>query len=178
MKFIQISAWFFFIVLYVSTSRVDAYSNEDFQHEIRKMGYKEVQQALTESKAHYQRDVQLPLQIPSLAFSHSFGRFNDLQGEINDSLDVEYVNKDVPQNHYKMDIRPLKYKLSVPKETIDKTIVLENGKTAQVLNSKIISGFYVLIFDHRGWQYMLSMDKENANQLTISALIDIANSMK
>jgi hypothetical protein len=160
------------------TSTVGAYTNEEFEKSLYDVGYKEVQQALKESQRHFHKEIHLPVQIPSLPFTHNFGRFSDLEGELNDGFDVEYFNKDTPQNHYMIDIRPLKYKMIPPKRTISKVVKLKDGSDAIIFNRKIISGFYVLLFEHDGWQYRLSLDKDNQQRLDIKILIDIANSMK
>jgi hypothetical protein len=160
------------------TSTVGAYTNEEFEKSLYDVGYKEVRQALNESQRHFYKEIPLPVKIPSLPFSHSFGRFIDLDGELNDGFEVEYINKNAPQNHYMIDVKPLKYKMIPPKRPMSKVIELNDGSKAIILNRKIISGFYVLIFEHDGWQYNLSLDKDNLEHLNVDTLVDIANSMK
>ncbi|WP_121610783.1 hypothetical protein [Mesobacillus foraminis] len=55
-----------------------------------RIGYKGVDEALNEFEKHITQNVKLPLRIPSINFTHYFGRFTDLKGEENDSLEVEF----------------------------------------------------------------------------------------
>jgi hypothetical protein len=178
MKFFMTLTLIVTLFLQSTTFCVGAYTNEEFEKSLYDIGYKEVHQALKESQRHFHKEIPLPVQIPSLPFSHSFGRFSDLEGELNDGFDVEYINKDAPQNHYMIDVRPLKYKMIPPKRIISKFIKLKDGSDAIIFNRKIVSGFYVLLFEHDDWQYRLSLDLDNPQRLDIKTLIDIANSMK
>jgi hypothetical protein len=178
MKFFRILTLIVTLFLQSTTFKVSAYTNEEFEKSLYDVGYKEVQQALKESQKHFKKEIPLPVQIPSLPFTHSFGRFSNLEGELNDGFDVEYFNKEAPQNHYMIDVRPLKYKMIPPKRTISKVIKLKDGSDAIIFNRKIVSGFYVLLFENDDWQYRLSLDIDNPQCLDIKTLIDIANSMK
>ncbi|UAT32937.1 hypothetical protein K7T73_20040 (plasmid) [Bacillus badius] len=67
---------------------------------------------MTEFEDHFKNDVKLPFKMPSIPFTHMFGRFwEDKEYNINDSLEIEFINEKSPINHYKIDIRPLKNKV-------------------------------------------------------------------
>lgn len=163
----------------IATATVSAETtNEQFEKSFYASGYREVYQALNESQKHYKKAIRLPIQVPSLPYSHIFGRFNDLDGEENDGLEVEYINKDAPQNHYMIGIRHIKYKLTVPERYISKVVKLKDGSIALISNQKLARRFYVLVFEHDGWQYTLSLDSDNHEYLNSKTLVDAANSLK
>jgi hypothetical protein len=82
------------------------------------IGYKTVEEAVKDFK----QNLELPLRVPPITFTHNFGRFSDLDGEINDSLEVKLISDISPGNHYKINVRPVKYKIpiSVDKRVSDK----------------------------------------------------------
>ncbi|MDQ0232694.1 hypothetical protein [Metabacillus malikii] len=137
-------------------------------------GYKTVEEAVLEFEKHFNRDLTLPFKIPPIPFTHYFGRFNDLEGVINDSLDIEFINEQLPENHYKIDIRPYKTKISIHEKDVLKRMKLQNGNDAMFVH---VPGFDVLVFSIDDCQYMLSVDKRNTEKVSQNALVEIANSM-
>ncbi|WP_456272607.1 hypothetical protein [Bacillus sp. AK031] len=146
-------------------------SEEDFYREI---GYETIDAAISDFENHYSHQLQLPLRVPPIAFTHSLGRFNDLSGEVNDSFEAEYINEKFPDNHYKINVRPVKHKIEFKEEKIIKVIKLENGKEAMFID---LEGFHVLVFERDNWQYMLSINKKVASVMLPGTLVKIANSI-
>lgn len=118
--------------------------------------------------------MKLPLRVPPITFTHHFGRFNDLEGDLNDSFEVEFISDKSSENHYIIDVRPLKYKIPIRDKPVLGVYKLENKNEATYLN---ISGFNVLVFERDYWQYMLSVDKRVSKQVTPEILVEIANSI-
>jgi hypothetical protein len=176
----------FIILIFITLSLVHLtaiegkanYTNEQFEKSLYDIGYKEVHSALDEAQTHFHQKIPLPVQIPPITFTHSFGRFNDLQGEMNDEFEIEYFNKDAAKNHYMVWIKPAKHKLKIEPRLIDKTIHLKDGSEAIVSNKKLGKRFYVLLFEDKGWQYILSIDSANSENVSPDMLVDIANSLK
>ncbi|MED1599804.1 hypothetical protein [Alkalihalophilus marmarensis] len=139
------------------------------------IGYKTVEEAVKEFEEHFKQDVKLPLRVPPIPFSHQFGRFSDLEGDINDIFDMDFINEDSPENHYKIDIRPVNRKISFNPKYIVKRYTLKNGEPATLLN--IADSFDAIVFESGPWEYMLSVDKRVSDIVTIEVLMEIANSI-
>ena len=140
-------------------------------------GYKESSKALQDTEDHFKRKIALPTQLPPIPFTHSMGRFNDLEGVENDKLEIFFINEDLPQNHYSIRIQPIEYGLEFREEQIDQKIKLEDGNQS-IYTTTIFLGFNLLVFEKDGWQYILSIDKRNSDKVTKEVLIKIANSIK
>lgn len=138
------------------------------------IGYKTVQEAVNEAEMHFNQKLKLPLRIPPIEFTHHFGRFSDLEGEINDSFDVEFISDKSPENHYKIDVRPVKYKIQIRNKHVLGVYGLKNDNKATFMS---ISSFNVLVFERDNWQYILSIDKKTADKVTPEKLVEIANSI-
>ncbi|WP_343206510.1 hypothetical protein [Bacillus sp. B15-48] len=152
------------------------YTSEEFQKSLFDIGFKEVNAALQESKEHFKKDIALPVQIPPIEFTHSFGRLSDSDGDINDGFEVEYRHINKPKNHYMIMIRPVKYGLKFTKEHIDQNLKLKDGSQA-VYSTNMAEGFNLFIFDKNGWQYILSINKHVSDRVTPEILVEIANSV-
>ncbi|MFY2253801.1 DUF4367 domain-containing protein [Priestia megaterium] len=147
---------------------------EPYEESYPKIGYQSVDNALLAFERHFKKDVMLPLRVPSIPFTHCFGRFSDLQGTINDSFDLECVHDQIPENHYTIEVRPSKHKIQFTNKHIKKSYLLQDGQSAHYIEN---SGSEMLVFEKANWQYMLSIDKRVSKQVSIESLIKIANSI-
>lgn len=138
------------------------------------IGYKTVDEAISEFEQHFKQDLKLPLRVPPISFTHYFGRFNNLDGDINDSFEVEFISDKSPENHYNINVRPIKYKIPIRDKYVLKVFKLKNGSDATFMN---ISDFSVLVFERDNWQYMLSVDKRVSDMVGVETLVQIANSI-
>ncbi|WP_245827688.1 hypothetical protein [Paenisporosarcina indica] len=150
--------------------------NRQFQQSFFDIGYKEVHQALQDSENYYNQEIALPIQLPPVAFTHSFGRFNDYDGEENDEFEIQYLNKDSVINHYKINIKPIKYKIEFKEEQIDQTLRLKDGTEA--IFSTWMTGSHLLVFEKNEWQYILSVDQRISDKVTQKVFVEIANSIQ
>ena len=165
-------ALFWFVVLEDVNAESDSFGKGYLNS-----GYKESSKALQETEDHFKRKIALPTQLPPIPFTHSMGRFNDLEGVENDKLEIFFINEDLPQNHYSIRIQPIEYGLEFREEQIDQKIKLEDGNQS-IYTTTIFLGFNLLVFEKEGWQYILSIDKRNSDKVTKEVLIKIANSIK
>lgn len=180
----DISSWQLFQFLYQKELVTDIQDFLLFIHETRtpleysykKIGYKSIDKALNDFEEHYKRLVHLPIKLPPIPFTIQLGRFTNLDGNINDDFEIEYINDKHPENHYQIWIKPSKYGLTIKNRLIDKTYTLKNGETA-IYSTKAFRGANLLAFDYNGWQYVLSIDKRVSNKVTADTLLDIANSI-
>ena len=160
----------FFVTVYAA-AKDEPRSYEEIYSEI---GYKTVEEALNDFEQHFQKSLKLPMRIPPLSFTHYFGRFNDSDGDKNDSFEVTFINDKSTKNHYKIDVRPIQYKLPIKEKYVLETFELKNGNEAVYMT---FSGFNILVFERDDWQYMLNIDKRVSNKIPVEALLEIANSI-
>ncbi|PYF01430.1 hypothetical protein [Ureibacillus chungkukjangi] len=151
------------------------YANEDkFDRNFSKLGYKEVDEALAESKQHFKKEIVLPNEIP-ITFTHSFARFSNPEGDWNDKLEVRYVDEKSGDNDYKVEVRHIDYKLLIREEMIDKELKLNNGIRA-IYSTTMFEKRNNLVFEMNEWQYILSLD-EDVSDKPSEVLIKVANSI-
>lgn len=153
------------------TVYADNVKPKPLEETFREIGFKTVEEAVREFEQHYNRNLKLPLRVPPIVFTHHFGRFNDLEGDVNDSLELEFLHEDLAKNHYKIDVRPVNYMIPMKAKTFYR---LKNGNDAIYTN---VSGFNLFVFERNGWQYILSIDKRVSKQVTTEVFAEIANSI-
>lgn len=161
----------------ITVNNVFANSNDKpqpFEQIYPEIGYTTVEEAVSAVEKHFKQDLKLPLRVPPIEFTHCFERFSDLEGEMNDSFEVECISDKSPENHYKIDVRPVKHKIPIRDKYVLGVYKLKNDIQATYMN---ISGFNVLVFDRDYWQYMLSVDKRVSDKVTSEVLVEIANSI-
>lgn len=141
------------------------------------LGYSSVEQALDKFEYHFGKEVKLPIKMPSVPFTHCFGRFNNLEGSLNDSLEIEYLKEQSGEVHYKIDIQPIENSIEFKNSYIEKKYKLKN-QTEALYSKNALQGFNLLVFEKGGWQYLLSVDKRIDDKVTARFLVSIANSIK
>lgn len=146
-----------------------------FEEAFPEVGYKSVEEALKEFEQHFGKELKLPLRVPSIAFTHKFGRFSDSEGEMNDAFEMKLISDQSPRNHFKIDVRPLEHKIPFDKY-VTKVYMLDNGQQASFVEYSRV-GFNMLVFERDGWQYVFSIDQQVADQVTAEVLVQIANSI-
>lgn len=145
---------------------------EEFFPEI---GYKTVEAALKDFEQHFKQELKLPLRVPPISFTHHFGRFSNLDGDINDHFEVTMISDQSPQNHFKIDVRPIQYKIPF-KKYVSEVFKLNNGHDASYITNPGF-GFNLLVFERDNWQYVFSIDSDVSDKVTPEILIQIANSI-
>ncbi|MCG7344487.1 hypothetical protein MHZ92_10100 [Sporosarcina sp. ACRSL] len=163
------------LICFVLLEEVNA-DSDSFGEVYIKGGYKEVSKAVQEGEDHFKRKIGLPTQLPPIPFTHSMGRFSDLEGNENDHLEVFFINKDSPQNHFLIRIRPIEYGLEIREEQIERKAILEDGSQS-IFTTTAFSGFNLLVLEKEGWQYTLLIDKRISDLVTQEILVSIANSI-
>lgn len=156
-------------------SKADS-EDENFEKVFADIGYKEVSVAVQESKDHFRRYLSLPTRLPAVAFTHNFARLSDLKGKENDEFEIKFINKEIPENHYMIRIKPIEYALEFKEEHINQKLQLSSGKDALFISTELL-GFNFLVFEKDGWQYTLSVDNRISDKVTPEVLVDIANSI-
>jgi len=154
---------------------VEVEKTSSYEEIYPEIGYKTIEGALDDFEEYFGHKLKLPLRVPPISFTHHFGRFgNYLESEGDEHFEVTFINDQNSENHYKIDIRPIKYGIPIRKKYVIKTFELNNGNEATYM---IISGFNVLVFERGNWQYSLNIDKRVSDKVTSEILVDIANSI-
>lgn len=153
-------------------------STEAKEHTIEEfyleLGYKSLEESISDIESHYSQELELPLRLPPLSFTHYFGRFSDLDGEFNDSLEVEFINERIPENHFKIDVRPKKYRITFKESHKYRELKLKDGTNAKYLT---IASSNLLIFEKGYWQYIIGVDKRVSKNVPLKSLVQIANTI-
>lgn len=171
----KICQLFCFIILMGGVNNVSANASNNQPRPLEEIyfeiGYTTVEEAVSKFELYFKKDVKLPIKVPPITFSHHFGRFNNLEGDVNDSLEVVFLDKDFPGHHFKINIRPVRHKIPL---SVNDTHKLQNGSNAKYTN---VANFNLLVFERDDWQYILSVDKKASGQVTAEVLVEIANSI-
>lgn len=97
---------------------------------------------------------------------------SDAPAESNDEWKKE--NKNQPETGLILQINPIEHRLTFKEDEIDHVVQLQNGTKAVYCFG---NQFNILSFENDGWQYLLKMDKEAADMLTLDTAIAIANTL-
>lgn len=163
-------------LLFFASGSIGIHANpQSLEKVFDEIGYKPVGEALEGAERHFRQKLKLPIQVPPISFTHHFGRFNDLEDDINDSFEAVWINEASPGHHYKIDVRPIVHKISFSDKRIMEKFTLKDKGEALYLE---IAGFYALVFEMEGWQYVLSIDKLLSDKVPPDILVDIADSIK
>ena len=146
-----------------------------FEEKYAEVGYKSVADALDDFEHHFNQELKLPTRVPPISFTHYYGRFSNLGGEINDTLEVKFISDQLPDNHFKMDVRPIQHKITFEKYK-SKVFKLKNGTNATYIDD-LKFGFNLLVFERGNWQYMFSIHADVSDKVTPEILVQIANSI-
>lgn len=181
MKLNKILLVFLLGMLFLGSNDEQVYGNtndtpQPFEKFFIEGGYKTVEAALDDFEKHFKQELKLPLRVPPISFTHHFGRFSNLDGESNDAFEVVFINDQIPENHFKINIRPIKHKIGFSDKYVSKTCTLDNGSVAKYMEKPII-GFNLLVFERDGWEYVFSIDKKVSITVTPELLVQIADSI-
>lgn len=136
------------------------------------IGYTTVEEAASNYEHHFNQDLKLPLRVPPVAFTHVFARFNDTEG--NDTFEMEYISEHSSENHFMINVRPVKAKIKLMDKEVIKEYKLKDGNKATFLS---VRGANLLVFERDNLQYRFSVDKRISNEVTPEVLVQIANSI-
>lgn len=164
----------FTIFLIFSTSE-GIYANPQpptFEEKYIEAGYKSVKDAVNEFENHFNCEVLLPTILPSITFTHSFGKFvEDQENNMNDTLEIRFIHKDRRENIFKMDIRSIKHKLDFE----GKKYTLHDGSNGIYFEHHPFNFF---VFEKNNLQYLLGINIELSNAEMANTFVRIANSIE
>lgn len=146
-------------------------NSSSLEENYAQIGYKSVGEALRDFKHHYKQDLQLPLRVPPVVFTHVFARFND--GDGTDIFEMEFINEQSSENNFIINVA-VKDSFKILDKEVIKEFRLKGGNTAYLLS---IRGTILLVFEKDDLQYRFSVDKRMSEKITPEVLVQIADSI-
>lgn len=168
------------LMLLTISNAMLVYANTDdkppsYEEMYTQFGYISVDEAVQGFEKHFKENVNLPLRLPPISFTHQFGRFyEDKHFNTNDFLEIEYINDKIPAHTFYIMVRPLNNKINLKDRGDLKSYSLANGHRAIYKKDRL---FHFLFFETDHWQYTFGLDKRVSNEVTPEELIKIANSI-
>lgn len=153
------------------------YANSKFQprtieESYLEIGYKSVGDALKDFENYYKQDLQLPIRVPPVVFTHVLARFNE---DSHGLFEMEYINEQSYMNNFMINVA---FKDKSIFKILDKEVIkeyrLNGGSDAYLLS---IGGANILVFEIANLQYRFSVDKRMSENITPEILVQIANSI-
>ncbi|MEK4092620.1 hypothetical protein [Viridibacillus sp. FSL H8-0110] len=170
----------YIVICGVYNGKVYATSNcqpQTIEESYLEIGYKSVDEALRDFEHHYKQDLQLPLRVPPVVFTHVFARTNN--GDGSDFFEMEYVNEQSSDYRFLINVGE-KGKFTIMEKELIKEFRLKGGNTAYFLSIRgpdSIRGSNLLVFEKDNLQYRFSIDKKISEKITPEILVQIANSI-
>ncbi|MGG2066096.1 hypothetical protein [Bacillus sp. S14(2024)] len=168
----------FALIISVINTPARAQEQQSFEKFWYKIGYKSIGEAITECEKLFQRGITLPTMVPSVEFTHQFGRCNNSEYNVNDSFEIEYINEHTGKKHYMIRVRPLKYKIPIKQELTKGVYTLKDKSKAILFRIRESSNLDTLTFERNGWQYMLIIDSRGLDKASSKVLVQIANTIE
>ncbi|WP_419179345.1 hypothetical protein [Gottfriedia acidiceleris] len=166
-----------FIFFALFNGKVHANSNyktRTIEESYSNLGYVSVDEAVKAFEQHFGQNLELPLRVPPIPFTHVFGRFNDLEGEQNDSFDMEFISEESSGIHFFINVKLAKYRMKIFDRDVVRVYKLNNGEKATYMN---IRGANLLVFERGNFHYLFSANKKVSEKVTPEILVQIANSI-
>lgn len=146
-------------------------------------GFEPVESALKKCEADAHRQLSLPYKLPPVAFTLQLAQYSGCSNGINEKLRIRYLNENYPEYHYWIEVRLSKNKTDF-RNKHHVIYKLNDGSDAEYIEyqapemMKVKSGFNILVFNHDGWQYRLTVDYRIQKQVPAEVLVAIANSVR
>lgn len=180
----KLLCYFIFLISFLLISaNSEVYANQknmtpSIDERFEEVGYKSVDEAVTEFENYFNCEVILPKVSPPISLTHKYGRFSkDMRYDSNNALNIIFVNKNLKDNIYKIDIRPLTNKVNFDNKVSFKgeEYKLKNGNKAIYFEEH---QFEFLVFEQNKLQYILGLHKNSSNLEKVELLLRIANSVE
>ncbi|MGG2027967.1 hypothetical protein AB1282_19900 [Gottfriedia sp. S16(2024)] len=166
-----------FIFFALFNGKVHANSNyktRTIEESYSNLGYVSVDEAVKAFEQHFGQNLELPLRVPPIPFTHVFGRFNDSEGEQNDSFDMEFISEESSGIHFFINVKLAKYRMKIFDRDVVRVYKLNNGEKATYMN---IRGANLLVFERGNFHYLFSANEKVSEKVTPEILVQIANSI-
>lgn len=145
------------------------------QQAIFESGYELVEEAIRACEKHFGTALFLPPQLPSVAFTHQYGRCYDMEGGLDEHLEVHYQNRYKHEHDYKIALYPLENKQQLKHLSFEES-ELSDHTTAKFYEGPI-NTLRLLVFEKGNWQYLLTAANRASSEIRQQELTEIAESL-
>ncbi|MBT2763544.1 DUF3889 domain-containing protein [Paenibacillus sp. ISL-20] len=145
------------------------------QQAIFESGGELVEEAMRDCEEHFGTSVFLPPLLPPVAFTHQYGRCYDMEGGLDEHLEVHYQNRYKPEHSYKIELYPLENKQHLKHLSFEES-QLSDHTTAKFYKGPI-NTLRLLVFEKGDWQYLLTAANRASSEIRQQELTEIAESL-
>ncbi|MDH6674854.1 hypothetical protein M2277_005553 [Paenibacillus sp. LBL] len=150
-------------------------SINDYQQAILESGAQLVEEAVRTCEVHFGKKILLPPQLPSVSFTHQYGRCYDTQGGLDEHLEIHYQHQHKPENEYTIELYPRKNRQQLNYLSFDETELADHN-VAKFYKGPINS-IQLLAFEKGDWQYLLTAANQASSAIGQQELTEIAQSL-
>ncbi|MGG4345307.1 DUF3889 domain-containing protein [Paenibacillus lautus] len=134
-----------------------------------------VEEAMRACENHFGTSVFLPPQLPPVAFTHQYGRCYDMEGGLDEHLEIHYENRYKPEHSYKIELYPLENKQQLKHLSFEES-ELSDHTTAKFYEGPI-NTLQLFVFEKGNWQYLLTAANRASSEIRQQELTEIAESL-
>lgn len=145
------------------------------QQGIFESGGELVEDAVRACEKRFGTAVHLPPQLPPVAFTHQYGRCYDMEGGLDEHLEIHYLNRYKPDNDYKIELYPLDNKQQLKHLSFQES-ELKDHTTINFFKGPI-NTLQLLVFEKGNWQYLLTAENGASSEIGKQELTEIAKSL-
>ncbi|WP_098744505.1 DUF3889 domain-containing protein [Paenibacillus sp. EZ-K15] len=145
------------------------------QQAIFESGGELVEEALRACEKHFGTALFLPPQLPSVAFTHQYGRCYEMEGGLDEHLEVHYQKRYKHEHDYKIALYPLENKQQLKHLSFEES-ELSDHTTAKFYEGPI-NTLRLLVFEKGNWQYLLTAANRASSEIRQQELTEIAESL-
>lgn len=145
------------------------------QQGIFESGGELVEEAVRACEKHFGTAVYLPPQLPPVAFTHQYGRCYDMEGGLDEHLEIHYLNRNKLDNDYRIELYPLENKQQLKHLTFQES-VLTDHTTAKFYKGPT-NTLQLFVFEKGNWQYLLTAANGASSEIRQQELTEIAESL-
>ncbi|AFH62303.1 DUF4367 domain-containing protein [Paenibacillus caseinilyticus] len=150
---------------------------------IKSASFEPLNKALKECEEHFKRNINLPMKLPQISFTHQMAVCIRDKNGTNSMLEISHLNQYDGNHHYSIRVNPLETKFTkFPfDQDVIKVYTLKDGSkaiygtTRKRRNEK--ASFNLLVFEKGNLQYTLSIDADIEGVVTADSLVQIAESV-
>ena len=96
------------------------------QQGIFESGGELVEEAVRACEKHFGTAVYLPPKLPPVAFTHQYGRCYDMEGGLDEHLEIHYLNRYKLDNDYRIELYPLENKQQLKHLSFQESVLTDH----------------------------------------------------
>ncbi|MCM3257714.1 YqzG/YhdC family protein [Paenibacillus lautus] len=150
-------------------------SEFSFQQAIFESGAELAEEAIRACEKRFGREIQLPPQVPAVAFTHQYGRCYGTHAGLDEHLEIHYRNEFKPENDYRIELYPVENRQQLEHLSFQ-ALELTEQTTAKFYKGPL-NTLQLLVFEKADWQYLITTANRASTEIGQRELTDIAQSL-